>query len=146
MFERLRFFMSAFGWFWQYRDTIRTITNAWTGYPGLDDEAALRAWVRPILSEMAVLATLTPTPVDNMIANVAIKLVDNNHCWLMIYSLALLGRDTGWLNGVRIPHENRAGVTHAALDTMLTEVPENPALILTALGILLSLLQLRKGK
>ncbi|MCL2624288.1 MAG: hypothetical protein FWD31_11550 [Planctomycetaceae bacterium] len=142
MFDKLKFFMSAFGWFWQYRDTIRTITNAWTSYPGLDDEAALRAWVRPILSEMAVLATLTPTPVDNMVANVAIKLVDNNHTFAMIHALALLGRDTGWINGDRIP---QAGLPRAAVDTILTEMPENPALILTALGILLSLLQFRKA-
>jgi len=146
MFDKFKFFMSAFGWFWQYRDTIRTITNAWTSYPGLDDEAALRAWVRPILSELAVLATLTPTPVDNLIANVAIKLVDNNHCWSVIHSLALLGRDTGWIDGVRIPQDQQAGIPRAAVDTILTEMPENPALILTALGILLSLLQLRKGK
>ena len=146
MFERLKFFMSAFGWFWQWRDTIRTLTNAWSSYPGLEDESALRAWVRPLLSEAAVLAAMTPTPIDDQIVNMAVKLVDSNSAWKVIHSLALLGQDAGIIDGVRIPRDQQTNVTFTALDTMLEEVPENPALILTALGILLSLIRLRRGK
>jgi hypothetical protein len=102
--------------------------------------------VRPLLTEAAVLAALTPTPIDDQIVNAAVKLVDNNHTWRMIHSLALLGRDAGWIEGVQIPRDQQANVTFTALDTMFEEVPENPALILTALGILLSLIQLRRGK
>ena len=138
--------MSAFGWFWQWRDTIQTITNAWPRYPGLEEEIALRAWVRPLLTEAAVLAAMTRSPMDDQIVNAAVKLVDNNHTWRMIHSLALLGRDAGFVDGVRIPREQQTNAAFTALDTMLEEVPENPALILTALGVLLSLIQLRKGR
>jgi hypothetical protein len=146
MFERLKFFMSAFGWFWQWRDTIQTITNAWSSYPGIEDEVALRAWVRPLLTEAAILAAMTPTPIDDKIVDAAVKLVNNDRTWTMIHALALLGQDAGWVNGVRIPRDQQANATFTALDTMIEEVPENPALILTALGILLSLIQLRRGK
>jgi hypothetical protein len=146
MFERLKFFISAIGLAWQYGDTIRTLTTAWSSFPGADDSEALRAWIRPLLREATLLATVTPTPIDDMIVKAAVRLVDNNNTWTMIHALVLLGRDAGWVNGVRIPQAEQENTTRQAVDTILAEIPESPTVILAAVGVLVSILQLRKNR
>jgi hypothetical protein len=146
MFARMKVLLSAFGLFWRYKDTIQTITNAWSSFPGADDSQALRAWVRPLLVEASVLAAMTPTPIDDLIAHAAVKLVDNNNPWTAIHALVLFGRDSGWVIGVRIPQAEQEDMTRDAFNTVLDEIPESPSIILAALGVLLYILQQRRGK
>ena len=142
MFEKLKNFYNGVTFVWKYGGMIRSFTTAWSMYPGLDDPDLLRLWLRPLLSDVATLTALTPTPVDDVIALVAMRLIDNNHTWSAIHSLALLGRDSGLINGIRIPQDQQVTSTKDLLDTAMSETPENPILILAAIGLILNLIQL----
>ena len=141
MFERLKTWYNGLTFVWKYGGVIRSVTTAWSTYPGVSDSELLRLWVRPLLSDVATLTSLTPTPIDDVIAHVAIRLVDNNHTWSAIHSLALLGRDSGFINGVRVPQEQRVATTNELLTAITSETPENPTVILSAIGLILYLIQ-----
>ena len=141
MFEKLKNFYNGVTFVWKYGGMIRSFTTAWSTYPGMDPDL-LRLWLRPLLSDVATLTSLTPTPVDDVIALVAMRLIDNNHTWSAIHSLALLGRDSGLINGIRIPQDQQVTSTKDLLDTAMSETPENPILILAAIGLILNLIQL----
>jgi hypothetical protein len=142
MFERLKTFYNGVTFVWKYGGIIRSVTTAWSTYPGLEDSELLRLWVRPLLCDVATLTSLTPTPIDDVIALVAMRLVDNAHTWSAIHSLALLGRDSGLINGVRIPQDQQVASTNELLETITSATPENPAIILAAIGLILNLIQL----
>jgi hypothetical protein len=142
MFEKLKNWYNGLTFVWKYGGVIRSFTTAWSTYPGLDDSELLRLWVRPLLSDVATLTSLTPTPIDDVIAHAAIRLIDNNHTWSAIHSLALLGRDSGLINGVRVPQDQQVASTKELLETIASETPENPAIILAAIGLILNLIQL----
>jgi hypothetical protein len=107
MFDRLKDLYNGLTFVWKYGGIIRSATTAWSSYPGLADSELLRLWLRPLISDVATLTSLTPTTIDDTIAHAAIRLVDNNHTWTAIHSLALLGRDSGYINGVRVPQEKQ---------------------------------------
>jgi hypothetical protein len=135
---------SGLGLAWKYGGLLRSFTTAWSSYPGIDDPDILRLWVRPLLLDVSTLTALTPTPVDDMIAFTAIRLVDNDHTWSAIHSLTLLARDGGLIDGVRIPQDRQVAATGELLETISSEIPENPTIILSAVGLLLYLLRQRK--
>ena len=141
MFEKLKNWYNGLAFVWKYGGVIRSVTTAWSTYPGVSDSDLLRLWVRPLLSDVATLTSLTPTPIDDVIAHVAIRLVDNNHTWSAIHSLALLGRDSGFINGVRVPQDQRVATTNELLAAITSETPENPTIILSAIGLILYLIQ-----
>jgi len=146
MFEKLKNLFNGFAFVWKYSDVIRSVTTAWSTYPGMDDPELLRLWVRPLLSDAATLTALTPTPIDDMIAHVAVCLVDNNHTWTAIHSLALLGRDGGFIKGVLVPQDQQVATAGVLFETVASERPENPAIILAAIGLILNLIQLLRRK
>jgi hypothetical protein len=141
MFARLKNMLNGVSLAWQYGDILRSFTSAWSRWPGLDDSERLRLWVRPLLLDAATLTALTPTIVDDMIAFTAIRLVDNTHAWTAIHSLALLACDGGFSNGVLIPQDQQIATTGELFATISSEMPENPAVILSAIGMLLYLLR-----
>jgi hypothetical protein len=141
MFERLKNLYNGLTFVWKHGGIIRSVTTAWSSYPGLNDPDLLRLWVRPLLLDVATLTSLTPTTIDDMIAHAAIRLVDNNHTWTAIHSLALLGRDSGYINGVRVPQNERVASASELFEAITTETPENPALVLSAIGLILYLIQ-----
>ena len=143
-FERLKNMMNGLSLAWKYGDILRSFTTAWSRYPGMEDSELLRLWVRPLLLDVASLTALTPTPIDDMIAFTAIRLVDNNHTWTAIHSLVLLGRDGGFVDGVLIPQDQQVAETGKLFATISSEMPENPTIILSAIGLLLYLLRKRK--
>jgi hypothetical protein len=96
------------------------------------------------LLDVATLTALTPTPIDDIIAFTAIRLVDNDHTWRAIHSLALLGRDGGFTDSVLIPQDQQVATTGELFATISSEMPENPTVILSAIGILLSLWRQRR--
>ena len=144
MFERIKNIMSGLGYVWKYGDLIRSVTVAWSSYPGLDSADDLRNWVRPLLLDVSALASLTATRIDDIVALAGVRLVDNNHTWTAIHSLALLARDGGFVDGVRVPQSQQAMLTRELFDLANSEIPENPAVILSAVGLLLYLLQQRQ--
>ena len=144
MFERLKNMINGINLAWKYGDILRSFTTAWSRYPGLDDSEMLRLWVRPLLLDVASLTALTPTPIDDYIAFTAIRLVDNNHTWTAVHSLAMLARDGGFTDGVLIPHGQQVATTGELFATISSEMPENPTIILSAIGLLLYLLRQRR--
>ena len=139
MFERLKNMLNGLSFAWTYGDIIRSLTTAWARYPGVESSEDLRLWVRPLLLDVATLAALTPTPVDDYTVFTAIRLVDNNHTWTVIHSLVLLGYDGGFVDGVLIPQDKRIDSTSEMLAAISSEVPENPTIVLSAIGLLLYL-------
>ena len=146
MFERLKNMWNGLSLAWKYGDVLRSLTTAWSRWPGLDDSEMLRLWVRPLLLDAATLTSLTQTIVDDKIAFAAIRLVDGNHTWTAIHSLTLLGRDGGFTDGVLIPQNQQVATTGELFATIASEMPENPTVILSAIGLLLYLLRQRRGK
>jgi hypothetical protein len=141
MFESLKNWFNGLAFVWKYGGVIRSVTTAWSTYPGLDDSELLRLWVRPLLSDVATLTSLTATTIDDVIAHAAVRLIDNNHTWSAIHSLALLGRDGGFISGVRVPQDRQVASANELLDAVTSETPENPAVILSAIGLILYLIQ-----
>ena len=144
MFEKLKNTLNGLSLAWRYGDILRSFTTAWSRYPGLDDADLLRLWVRPLLLDVATLTALTPTPIDDYIAFTAIRLVDNNRTWTAIHSLVMLGCDGGFVDGVLIPQEQQVATTGELFTTISSEMPENPSIVLSAIGLLLYLLRNRK--
>lgn len=90
MFERIKNFFSGIGLAVKYGDTIRNITTIWNRFPGLADSETLRLWIRPLLTDAASLALLTKTTIDDIVIQAAVKVIDNNNAWNLVYSLILL--------------------------------------------------------
>jgi hypothetical protein len=144
MFDRLKNVLNTFSLAWKYGDILRSFTTAWSRYPGFDDSEDLRLWVRPLLLDVTTLTALTPTIVDDMIAFTAIRLVDNNRTWTAIHSLALLAQEGGFTDGVLIPQDQQIATTSELFTTISSEMPENPTVILSAIGLLLYLIRQRR--
>jgi hypothetical protein len=157
------------------------VTSVWSKFPGWSDSELLRLWVRPLLTDVSVLTTLTKTPIDDVIAAAAIRIIDNNTSWTAVYALAQLVRDgqRAVASQLVLPHRCHnplplvAGINErsnaeriiereanrdetarfpqsAGQDISVEKIareacPECPAVGLTALGILLYLLQQRKA-
>ena len=143
-FERLRNMFNGISLAWKYGDILRSFSTAWSRYPGIDDSDMLRLWVRPLLLDVATLTALTPTPIDDQIAFAAIRLVDNNRTWTAIHSLVMLGYEGGFIDGVLIPQDQQITATGELFSEISSEMPENPTIILSAIGMLLYLLRNRQ--
>jgi hypothetical protein len=142
MFDKLKKIISTLGYAWQYGDIIRNAATAWSKFPGWDDPELLRIWIRPLIQDVAVLTTLTKTPIDDIITTAAIKIVDHNASWSAVYALSQLVRDGFAIEGTLIPNDGKNKISVEQIAT--AACPECPAVGLTALGILLFLLQHRK--
>lgn len=142
--ERLKNMLSGISLAWKYGDILRSLTTAWSRYPGIESSEDLRTWVRPLLIDVASLTALTTTPIDDMIAFTAIRLVDNNRTWTAIHSLVMLGYDGGFIDGVLVPQEQQVDATGELFTDIASEMPENPTVILSAVGLLLYLIRNRK--
>jgi hypothetical protein len=142
MFDKLKNIFINLGYAWKYGDIIRNVTVTCGKFPGWNDSELLRIWIRPLIQDASVLTTLTKTPIDDIIAAAAIRIVDHNSSWTAVYALAQLVRDGFAIEGSLIPQS--AG-NNISIESIATEAcPECPAVGLTALGILLYLLQQRK--
>ena len=93
MFERIKNIISGIGYAIKYSDVIRNVTTAWAKYPGVEDSQALRLWLRPLLTDAASLALLTKTSVDDLVVQAAVKILDNNHAWVVVHGMVLLIQD-----------------------------------------------------
>ena len=143
-FERLRNMLNGISLAWRYGDILRSFTTAWSRYPGVDDSELLRLWARPLLLDVATLTALTPSPIDDMVVFTAIRLVDNNNTWTAIHSLILLGCDGGFVDGVLIPQDQQITASSELFAEISSEMPENPTVILSAIGLLLYLMRKRQ--
>ena len=144
MLKRLKNALNGIAFAWQYGDIIRSFTTAWSRYPGVDSSEDLKEWVRPLLLDVATLTALTPTPIDDVVVFAAIRLVDSRQAWTAIHSLVLLSRDGCFTDGVLIPQSQQVAATSDLFDSILSETPDDPVTVQSAVGLLLYLLHKRK--
>ncbi|MGL4594336.1 MAG: hypothetical protein ACRCUY_06365 [Thermoguttaceae bacterium] len=131
---------------WQLSGIALKVTNYAATWPGLDDGEKIRAWLRPALLDLSVLAALTETVIDDKIAWAALRIVDSEKSWTAIYSLIVIASDSrGYLitGDDSVASEDVLASTITILDDIDTE---NPALIIAAIGLLIQILQLFKSK
>ncbi len=145
MFDKIKNFFSGLALFFQYGDVVRSFTTAYTTYPGLDDADLLRVWIRPLLTDASSLSTITQTRVDDMIVYAAIRIVDDNHAWSAVHSMAMLLRDGMHTDATLVPGDSGdmfETVRKVSEDVM----PQCPSAVLSAIGLILFLLQRRSAK
>ena len=141
MFEKIKDFFVTVSLTWKYSSTIRSVLQAWSKFPGWHDSELLRLWIRHVLTDAVVLTALTKTPIDDVIAVAAIRIVDNNTSWAAAFALAQLVRDGFGMENSLIPQS----VGDVSVEGIAREAcPECPAVGLAALGVLLYLLQQRR--
>ena len=142
MFERIQNIFSGIGYAIEYGGTIRSVTKAWSNFPGLNgDGDALRLWLRPLLTDAATLALLTKTSIDDIIVQAAVRILDNNNAWRVVHGIALLIRDGFQGNGTLVPENGDRDVFEMSRRIASETMPENPGAVLSAIGLILFLLQ-----
>ena len=142
MFERIKSIISGIGYAIKYSDVIRNVTTIWANYPGLEDSSALRIWLRPLLTDAATLALLTKTSIDDIVVQAAVKIVDNNHAWTVVHGMAILIQDKIGFNDSLVPGES-GDVFEMSRRIADETMPECPAAVISAIGVILFLLQNR---
>ncbi|MDR1491461.1 MAG: hypothetical protein LBT05_01875 [Planctomycetaceae bacterium] len=156
MFERLKTMIAGVKYVWQYAPTLTSALRRLAKYPGLDDSEQLRLWLRPLVLDFSVLTSLTKNTIDDVISRTAIQIIDNAKAWTAVYSLATLVNDNQNNGTVKVlPVENsennekifdvdylRNKVAEAYYDVTDEIRVENPALIISAIGLIIQLIQL----
>ena len=148
MFDRLKLLLRGAGLVLKHGTLIGNVLTAWNSFPGLDKSENLRWWLRPLLVDAQALALLTKTPIDDAVALVALRIVDNDRAWAVVHALALLARDGSvFKDGVLIPESVAYQANMMELNDAAQEImPESPVLIHAVIGLLLLLLQRRTIK
>ncbi len=145
MFTRIKNIFSGIGLFMKYGDVVRNVTTAWSNFPGIDDGDALRLWIRPLLTDAGSLALLTKTTIDDLVVQTAVKIVDNNHAWTVVHGMALLVQDGIGFDVSLIPGESD-DVFEMSRRIAEETMPECPAAVISAIGVILFVLQNRSNK
>jgi hypothetical protein len=141
MFQRIQNLFSGLGYALEYGGTIRNVTTAMRNYPGLDDNIALRLWLRPLLTDAATLALLTKTAIDDIVVQAAMRILDNNNSWAVVHGMALLVQDGFNLDGSLVPANNGEDVFEMSRRVANETMPECPSAVISAIGVILFLLQ-----
>ncbi len=146
MFEKIKNFFSGIGLALKYGDVLRNVTTAWANFPGLnDDSEALRLWLRPLLTDAGSLALLTQTTIDDLVVQAAVKVVDSNNAWRVVHGMALLIQDGIGFDVSLIPGES-GDVFEMSRRVAEETMPECPAAVISAIGVILFVLQNRNNK
>ncbi len=143
MFNRIKNVISGIGYAFKYGDVIRSVTTAWADFPGLSDSEMLRQWLRPLLTDAGSLALLTQTTVDDIVVQAAMRILDNNNAWCVVHGMALLVRDGLNLDTSLVPGEG-GDVFEMSRRVAGETMPECPAAVISAIGMILFLLQNRQ--
>jgi len=148
MFEKLKLMLRGAGLILKHGTLIGNVLTAWNSFPGLDKSENLRWWLRPLLVDAQTLALLTKTPIDDAVALVALRIVDNDRAWAVVHALALLARDGSvFKDGVLIPESVAYQANMTELNDAAQEImPESPVLIHAVIGLLLLILQRKMNK
>ena len=145
MFDRIKNIFSGIGYALKYGDVIRRVTAAWANYPGLESSEELRIWLRPLLTDAASLALLTKTTIDDIVVQAAVKILDNNNAWNVVHGMALLIEDGFGFSSALVPGQN-GDVFEMSRRVAEDTMPECPAAVISAIGVILFVLQNRNNK
>ena len=141
MFNRIKNIFSGIGYAIEYGGTIRNVSFAWANFPGLSDSEMIRQWLRPLLTDAATLALLTKTTIDDIVVQAAMRILDNNNSWAVVHGMALLIRDGFQGSGTLVPENGDRDVFEMSRRIASETMPENPGAVLSAIGLILFLLQ-----
>ena len=145
MFERIKTIFTTLKYAWRFSDTIASFLRHITGYPGMDDSARLRIWLRPVIIDLSMLTTLTQNTIDDAVARTAIRIIDSDRSWDAVYSLLMLAHDNTGIGGVKIPMAEMQSNAVETFYNVTEDMPvENPAVIIAAIGLIIQLIQLFK--
>ena len=154
---------------WTLYSVITQINRALKSYPGTGDEIRLRAWLLDHLALLAGMAAKTATPVDDTVIYYSLRIIENNTAWKIFFNILTITGNLSYsisettsgnmANGISVTDEAQPDCILALyeidkslnLDAAVgakvnreTRV-ENPILVVSAVGLLLQIIQfLRK--
>ncbi len=145
MFDRIKAFASRCSFLWNYSGTAISVARYVSTYPGCDNETELRLWLRPMLLDCSVLASITQTPLDDAAVLTALKIVDNDKAWTACFALVTLAFEMQ-NESVKIPGDEAVNLSLESCCRVFSEIEtENPVLVISAIGLLIQVLSfLRK--
>jgi len=152
---------------WTLYGVVTQLNAALKSFPGTGDEIRLRAWLLDHLAMLASLAAKTATTVDDDVVYYSLRIIENDTAWKILYTILLL---TGGQTLTQLDTDTATGsvifgtgeqpdLIHALYEidkslnldaTVGTNVGrettvENPMLVISAVGLLLQIIQfLRK--
>ncbi len=143
MFNRIKNIFSGIGYAIEYGGTIRNVSFAWANFPGLSDSEMIRQWLRPLLTDAATLALLTKTTIDDIVVQAAMRILDNNNAWTVVHGMAILVQEGFHFDGSLVPGKS-GDVFEMSRRVASDTMPECPAVVISAIGVILFLLQNRQ--
>lgn len=169
LFSRVTAVWSLYG----YVSKVNTALKTW---PGMENEIRLRAWLLDNLALLSGLATQTTNPVDDAVTYYTIRIIENDTAWKILFNMLSLasGLTNGLTGGeTESPIEREtepqadAGAGNMACDSanptdgirslyaiessLKTEsdadqTTENPLLIISAVGLILQIIQYLRNR
>ena len=168
--QLLRNLISRVTTLWTLYGVVTKINTALKSYPGTGDEIRLRAWLLDHLALLAGLAARSGTPIDDTVVYYTLRIIENDVAWKIIFNMLTLtdslttgtsetiaGNATGTMS---FADEGQPDCFLALyeiektlhLDTTVgtqasqTENAGNPMLIISAVGLLLQIIQFLRKK
>jgi len=139
----LKNFFARFGTLITVFRIYSRINAAIQDFPGLSSEVKLRAWLLENLGVLSRLALQTTTTIDDMIVLSMTRLIENDTAWKiltrMIYvAEPLIKNDAEQTQELHFYSHSLDEINASLVEE---EPVENPLLILSAVGLLLQILQ-----
>ena len=166
----LRNLISRVTTLWTLYGAVTQFNAAVKSYPGTGDEIRLRAWLLDHLALLAGYAAKTATPADDAVVYYALRIIENDTAWKILFNMVTI--TTSLTKGISdTPAGSVAdGITYgdetqpdgilalyeidkvlsmeAAVGTKSGQEPkvENPLLIISAVGLILQIIQFLRKK
>ena len=83
------------------------------------------------------------TTIDDLVVQAAVKILDSNHAWQVVHGMALLIEDGFGFNAAFVPGES-GDVFEMSRRVAEETMPECPAAVISAIGVILFVLQNRQ--
>jgi hypothetical protein len=155
---------------WTLYGVVTKLNAAVKSYPGTGDEIRLRAWLLDHLALLAGYAAKTATPADDAVIHFSLRIIENDTAWKIIFNMvSITDRLTKGIS--ETPTGSVAGsVTYgdetqpdcilalyeiekslnidATVGSKVGQEPkvENPLLIISAVGLILQIIQFLRKK
>ena len=155
---------------WTLYGAVTKINTALKSYPGTGDEIRLRAWLLDHLALLAGLAAQTGTPIDDTVIYYSLRIIENDTAWKIIFNMVSITdrlttgiseTTTGNMTDEMVVSDEAQPDCILALyeiekslsidatvgtKTGQAENVGNPLLIITAVGLLLQIIQFLRKK
>jgi hypothetical protein len=155
-----------------YVTQVNVVLKSW---PGTNNEIRLRAWLLDNLALLSGLVTKTVNPVDDAVVYYTVRIIENDTAWKILYNMLSLanGLRNGITGGETVPaidgsentQQSESGIGSQAVlfgtrpnciqslgeieNTLKNEadgVVENPLIIISAVGLILQIIQYLRNR